>query len=80
MLLDVQDREGRGADACRAAREMTDAPLVAFTSFMTPELWSDVRKAGAIDYLLKHVDTERLAGELVRLAKRRRASPVGLKV
>lgn len=71
VLLDVHGREGDGVEACRAVRELTNAPLVAFASFMTPELWSEVKQAGAVDYLLKHVDTERLVKELVRLAERR---------
>jgi CheY-like chemotaxis protein len=79
VLLDVHGRERRGVDTCRAILEVTDAPLVAFTSFMTPELWSEVKQAGAVDYLLKHVDTERLGSELVRLAKRRPARLAGVK-
>ncbi len=72
VLLDMHCLAGRGVDACRTLRELTEAPLVAFASFMTPELWSAAREAGAVDYLLKHIDTERISSELVRLAERHR--------
>ncbi len=72
VLMDVQRHDGRGKDACRKLRELTDAPLVVFTSFMTPELWEETKSAGAADYLLKHIDTSRLSREIVRLAERHR--------
>ncbi len=75
VLLDIHGHDGRGVDACRALRQLTDAPVIAFISFMTPDLWAAVRKAGATDYLLKHVDTERLSREIVRLAERHRLVP-----
>ncbi len=77
VLLDVHEREGRGVDACRAIRKLTHAPVVTLTSFMTPELWAEVKEAGAVDYLLKHVDTDQLGSELVRLAKGRPAGLAG---
>ena len=70
VLLNIHGPEGSGLDACRALRALTDAPVVAFTSFMTPELWAAAREAGAADYLLKHIDTDRLSRELGRLALR----------
>jgi len=70
VLLDIRRHDGSGVDACRALHELTDAPVVAFTSFMTPELWSAAREAGAADYLLKHIDTERLTRAILRLAER----------
>ncbi len=70
VLVDVQRHDGRGDDACRRLQQFTDAPLIAFTSFMTPELWADTKEAGAADYLLKHIDTHRLSREIVRLAER----------
>ncbi len=75
VLLDIHGHDGRGVDACRALRQLTDAPVIAFISFMTPDLWAAVRKAGATDYLLKQVDTERLSREIVRLAERHRLVP-----
>ncbi len=72
VLLDMHCLSGRGVDACHTFRELTEAPVVAIASFMTPELWAAAREAGAVDYLLKHIDTERISTELVRLAERHR--------
>ncbi len=72
VLLDMHGLGQHGVDACRTLRSLTDAPVVAFASFMTPELWAAAREAGAVAYLLKHIDTERISRELVRLAERHR--------
>ena len=72
VLLDIQGHAGLGVDACRRLRQLTDAPVVVFTSFMTPELWTAAQAAGAADYLLKHIDTDRLSREVLRLARRHR--------
>ena len=72
VLLDIHGHAGRGVDACRRLRQLTDAPVVIFTSFMTPELWTAAQAAGAADYLLKHIDTDRLSREVLRLARRHR--------
>ena len=72
VLLDIHGHAGRGVDACCRLRQMTDAPVVVFTSFMTPELWAAAQAAGAADYLLKHIDTDRLSREVFRLARRHR--------
>lgn len=70
VLLDIQRSDERGMNACRALRGLTEAPVVAFTSFITPDLWEAVKEAGAADSLLKHIDSERLGGEICRLAER----------
>lgn len=70
VLLDIHRSDEHGVDACRALRELTEAPVVAFTSFMTPGLWEEVKEAGAADSLLKHIDTDRLGREICRLAER----------
>ncbi|MEX0786000.1 MAG: response regulator [Dehalococcoidia bacterium] len=70
VLLDTHRRDGRGIDACRELRRLTDAPVVALASFMTPQLWRAFQEAGATDYLLKHVDTQRLGRSIVRFAGR----------
>ncbi len=77
VLLDIQRSDGRGVEACRALRELTEAPVVAFTSFITPELWEAAAQAGAADCLLKHIDTDRLGREIRRLAQQhgRRIKP-----
>jgi FixJ family two-component response regulator len=41
-------------------------------SFMTPEHWEQLRRAGATDFLLKHVDTKRLGRELAELGTHHR--------
>ena len=70
VLLDIHRSDGRGMDACWALPTLTDAPVVVFTSFMTPDLWAAAREAGAADYILKHIDTDRLSREILRLARR----------
>ena len=70
VLLDIHGHDGHGLDACRALRQLSDAPVVVFTSFLTGELWSAASAAGAADYILKHIDTDRLSREIVRLAER----------
>jgi DNA-binding NarL/FixJ family response regulator len=72
ILLDLHRHDSQGIELGRALRELTDAPMVALTSFMTPELWTKARAAGFVDYLLKHVDTQRLSREIARLAQRHR--------
>ncbi len=72
VLLDLHGHDGRGTAACRKLQELTDAPVVVLAAFMTPELWAPARDAGAADYLLKHIDTNRLERELRRLAERHR--------
>jgi DNA-binding response OmpR family regulator len=69
VLLDVHQGDRSGVDACRAIRALTAAPIVAFSSFLTPELWSAVKEAGAADSLLKNIDIDRLGREIRRLAK-----------
>jgi DNA-binding NarL/FixJ family response regulator len=69
VLLDIQQGDERGVNACRKIRELTEAPVVAFTSFITPELWETVSQAGATDSLLKNIDTDRLGREIRRLAE-----------
>ncbi len=75
VLIDTQRQDGSGNDVCRRLQQLTDAPLVAFTSFMTPELWAATKEAGAADYLLKHIDTGRLSREILRLAQRHASQP-----
>jgi len=62
-------------EVSRALRGVTDAPVVIFTSYLTDELWRAAKEAGAADYLLKHIDTDSLCREVVRLAKEHRAGP-----
>ena len=75
VLLDIQGIDGGGLAKCRALRGVTDAAVVIFTSYLTDELWRAAKEAGAADYLLKHIDTDSLCREVVRLAKEHRAGP-----
>ena len=68
VLLDLHTRRHDGAGECRMLRALTDAPLVLLVSFMTPEHWEELRQAGASAHLLKHIDTQKLSGEIARLA------------
>jgi len=73
VLLDIHGQGGGSVDGCRILRGLTDAPVVILTSFMTDDLWAAAREAGAADYLLKHIDTERLSRKIIRLAEQHRA-------
>lgn len=70
VLMNLHRGEGEGEeiDFCRALCRLSAAPVVALASFMTPERWSKVQQAGVAAYVLKLVDSDRLARELVRLA------------
>ena len=70
VLLDFHHGDEQGIDLCRGLRSLTEAPVVALTSFMTPQLWEEAKAAGVTDYLLKHVDSDRLSCDVIRLAAR----------
>lgn len=73
VLLDIHGQDGGGVDGCRILRGLTDAPVVILTSFMTDDLWAAAREAGATDYLLKHIDTEQLSRNIIRLVEQHQA-------
>jgi DNA-binding NarL/FixJ family response regulator len=68
ILLDIHGSDG-GVQDCRVLRGATEALIVIFASFMTPERWSAARQVGAGGYLLKHIGSELLGSEIVRLAE-----------
>ena len=70
VLLDIHGRRQHGIDACTALGQLTDAPVIVFAAYMTPELWAAVHEAGAVDYLLKHVDTDQLSRQIVGFVRR----------
>lgn len=70
VLVDIHRRDGRGIETCRALHRLTDAPLVVLTSFFTRELWDAAKEAGAVEYLLKNIDTGSLEREIIRLVER----------
>ena len=73
VLVDLHQRDGSEAALCRELHRLVPAPLVALASFMTPERWAPLERAGVNDCLLKHVDTDRLGRELLRVRERYRA-------
>jgi len=72
VLLDLYRRDRRGLEICRSLCELTSAPVVVFTSILTHKLWSSAHEAGAADYLLKQISTDRLVAELAQLVERHR--------
>jgi DNA-binding NarL/FixJ family response regulator len=73
VLVDLHQRDGSEAALCRELHGLVPAPLVALASFMTPERWAPLERAGVNDCLLKHVDTDRLGRELLQVSERHRA-------
>ena len=73
VLVDLHQRDGSEVALCQELRTLVPAPLVALASFMTPERWAPLERAGVNDCLLKHVDTDRLGRELLRVRERYRA-------
>lgn len=53
---------------CRELRALTDVPIVVLASIMTPQRWSEARRAGASAYVLKTIDTSALVRELERIS------------
>ena len=70
LLVDLHLRNGQEFEGCRALCGLTDVPVVALASFMTPERWKTVERAGVATYLLKHVNTDQLGRELERIVGR----------
>lgn len=72
VLVDLHGWDGQSAELCRALRSLVSAPLAVLASFMTPERWEELRQAGATDFLLRHVDTNRLGRALAKLGTQSR--------
>jgi DNA-binding NarL/FixJ family response regulator len=70
VLLALHQQDGDWPNTCRRLATLSAAPVVVLASFMTPELWSDAKRAGAAEYLLRHIDSAHLGREIVRLARR----------
>ena len=67
VLVDVHHADGSEVALCQELRALVSSPLVALASFMTPERWKPLERAGVNDCLLKHVDTDRLGRELLQV-------------
>jgi DNA-binding NarL/FixJ family response regulator len=72
VLVDLHGWDGQSAELCRGLRNLVSVPLAVLASFMTPEHWEQLRRAGATDFLLKHVDTKGLGRALAELGTRPR--------
>ena len=72
VLVDLHGWDGQSAELCRGLCSLASAPLAVLASFMTPEHWELLRRAGATDFLLKHVDTKRLGRALAELGTHHR--------
>ena len=75
VLVDVHGWDGQPAELCRSLRALVAVPLAVLASFMTPERWEQLRQAGATDFFLKHVDTNRLGRALAALGTRYQGPP-----
>jgi DNA-binding NarL/FixJ family response regulator len=69
-LMNVQIHDDESIAQCQELRKLTGIPLVVLTSFMTIEHWRALRQAGALDYVLKHADSQLLCDSILRLADR----------
>ena len=67
-LMNVQSYDLESIARCQELRELTNIPLVVLTSFMTVEHWRALRQAGALDYVLKHANSQLLCDAIYRLA------------
>jgi CheY-like chemotaxis protein len=72
LLVDLHSHHWDGDDLgyCARLRELTTAPLVVITSFLTNERWQRLKAAGVEDCLLKQLGSQRLERELVAIAMR----------
>ncbi|MCH7579018.1 MAG: response regulator [Chloroflexi bacterium] len=69
-LMNVQSHDNESIARCQELRKLTGIPLVVLASFMTIEHWRALRQAGALDYVLKHADSQLLCNAIFRLADR----------
>jgi DNA-binding NarL/FixJ family response regulator len=70
VLVDLHHQNGSEIKLCEGLRPLVSGPLVALASFMTPERWAPLERAGVNDCLLKRVDTDRLGRELLQVRER----------
>jgi DNA-binding NarL/FixJ family response regulator len=70
VLVDLHQQNGSEIALCQGLRPLIEGPLVALASFMTPERWEPLERAGVNDCLLKRVDTGRLGRELLQVRER----------
>lgn len=68
ILVDLYDDDDGERELCRELVGVFPTPIVVLTSFMTRDHWSELQEAGVSNYVLRRVDSRRLADELVQLA------------
>lgn len=74
VLLDMKMRRADGLEICRRAHLLNGGtPVVVLTSYGDPKERRMAHEAGAVEYLLKDVDTEKLAWRIGQLARSRGA-------
>ena len=72
VLLDLRMRHANGLEVCRRAHSLNKGtPVVVLTTYGSPAERRMASEAGAGDYLLKDVDTEKLALSIEHLASNR---------
>jgi DNA-binding NarL/FixJ family response regulator len=67
MLVDLHRSDDEPATICHDLHRLAPAPVAVLTSFMRPERWESLRRAGAAAYLLKRVDSQELEQTLEQL-------------
>ena len=73
VLLEVKREDAAGLELCRRlSHNAQHHAVVVLTSYLSPEEWGRARDAGAIDYLLKLIDSKALVAKITQVARRRR--------
>jgi DNA-binding NarL/FixJ family response regulator len=76
VLLDVKRCDGCGTELCRRLSHDGHPPVViVLTSYLAPQEWEEVRRAGAQAYLLKQIDSKALAVRIKEEVAGRASSP-----
>jgi two-component system response regulator DevR len=73
VLLDVKRDDGAGLKLCRQlSRNAKDLAVIVFTSYLSTAEWARAKEAGAVDYLLKQIDSSALVAKITQVATRHR--------
>jgi NarL family two-component system response regulator LiaR len=73
VLLETKRNDGEGLEALRCLKDQcSSADVIVLTSYHDAEERAAARSAGAVRYLLKHIDTAQLVSEIRSVARHRR--------
>lgn len=73
ILLEVKREDGGGLNLCRElSRNAQDHAVVVLTSYLSSQEWALAQEAGAIDCILKQIDSKALVAKITQVATRRR--------